>query len=208
MTLVAMSAAYGAAGSQIGPALAQRLGVPFVDRAVTLAVAELLDVTIDEALAHEEPDHTPSLLQRLLAGFVGADAYGATIPIPPDRLNAEDFHRASREALLTQATTGQGVILGRGAVPALRHDPSVLRVRLTGPVEQRIEASMRLADLDRETATRTLRRFDRAHSEYLRQFYDVDINDPGLYHLTIDATAFSAEFCVELIAQAAAEMAN
>jgi len=208
MTLVAISAAYGAAGSQIGPALAERLGVPFVDRAIALAVAELLDVTLDEALAHEEPDQSPSLLQRLLTSFVGADAYGATVPMPADRLNAQDFHRASREALLTQAATGAGVILGRGAVAALRDDPRVLRVRLTGPVRRRVEAAMRLGDVDREMSERSLRRFDRAHAEYLRQFYDVDINDPGLYHLTVDATAFSTEFCVDLIAHAAAELAG
>jgi cytidylate kinase len=94
------------------------------------------------------------------------------------------------------------VILGRGAVAALRHDPNVLRVRLTGPVGRRIEHAMRVRGLDRETTVRTLRALDRAHAGYLRQFYDVDILDPGLYHLVIDATSFDADLCVELIATA------
>lgn len=204
MTLVAMSAAYGAAGSRIGPAVAERLGVPFVDRAIALAVAERLDVTIDEAIAHEEPSEGAGLLQRLLSGFLGADPAGAPSPLPPSGAVAEDFHRASREAVLAQAAAGEGVILGRGAVAALRDDPRVLRVRLTGPVERRIQQAVRLGHRDRETAERALRRLDRTHAEYLRHFYDVDVNDPGLYHLTIDATAFSAEACVNLI-EAAAE---
>jgi cytidylate kinase len=41
---------------------------------------------------------------------------------------------------------------------------------------------------DRGTAERTVRALDRAQSDYLRQFYAADINDPSLYHLTIDAT--------------------
>jgi hypothetical protein len=200
MTIVAVSAAYGAAGSQIGPALAERLDVPFIDRGIALAVAERLDISVDDALAHEEPSGK-SLLERLLSGFLGADP-GAPAPLPADTVTPADFHRASQEALLAQAATGHGVILGRGAAAALRRDPRVLRVRLTGPVERRIEHAMRVRGLDRDTAERTLRALDRAHADYLRQFYDVDILDPGLFHLVIDATSFAADACVEMIATA------
>jgi cytidylate kinase len=206
MTIVAVSAAYGAAGSQIGPALAERLGVPFVDRGIALAVAERLDVPVREALDQEEPAGR-SLLERLLSGFVGAYT-GAPAPLPEDAATAEDFHQASRDALLSQAATGAGVILGRGAVAALRTNPNVLRVRLTAADEARIEHAMRVRDLDRETAERTLRALDRAHADYLRQFYDVDINDPTLYHLAIDSTAFEVDVCVRMIALAAAGLAS
>lgn len=206
MTLIAMSAAYGAAGSIIGPALAERLGIPFVDRAIALGVAARLDVPVDDALAHEEGGGG-SLLQRLLSGFHGADT-GAPSPLPPDVVSAEDFHHASQEVLRAQAASGEGVILGRGAAAALRDDPRVLRVRLTGPPERRVEQAMRLGQRDRETAERALRRFDRAHAEYLRQFYDVDVNDPGLYHLTIDATALRPDACVSLIVSAVGALAD
>jgi cytidylate kinase-like protein len=200
MTVVALSAAYGAAGSQVGPALAERLGVPFIDRGIALAVAERLEIPVDDALALEEQGSN-TLLHRLLSGFLGADT-GAPIALPPDAVTPEDFHRASREALLTQAATGHGVILGRGAVAALRTDPRVLRVRLTGSEDRRIRHAMRVRDLDRDTAERTVRALDRAHADYLRQFYDVDILDPSLYHLVIDATAFATDDCVRLIAAA------
>ncbi len=201
MTLVALSAAYGAAGSQIGPGLAQRLGVPFIDRGIALAVAERLDISVADALAHEEPSSS-SLLERLLSGFIGADP-GTPTPLPADAITPVDFHRASQEALLAQAATGRGVILGRGAAAGLRRDARVLRVRLTGPVTRRIEHAMLARDIDRDTAERTVRALDRAHADYLRQFYDVDILDPGLYHLAIDATAFDADVCIDLIAAAA-----
>ncbi|HEY2321179.1 MAG TPA: cytidylate kinase-like family protein [Solirubrobacteraceae bacterium] len=201
MTIIALSAAYGAAGSQIGPALAQRLGVPFIDRGIALAVAERLDITVEDALAHEEPP-SQGLLERLLSGFTGGYP-GVPAPLPSDAVTPEDFHRASQDALLAQAATGRGVILGRGAAAALRHDRGVLRVRLTGPAERRIAHAMRVRDLDRDTAERTLRALDRAHADYLRQFYDVDILDPGLYHLMLDATSFHSDVCVDIIAAAA-----
>jgi hypothetical protein len=199
--LVALSAAYGAGGHWIGTAVATRLGVPFVDRAIARAVATRLDVPIDEALQQEEPPGS-SLLERLLSSFVGADT-GAPVPLPAELVTAEDFHVASQHALLEQAAAGEGVILGRGAAAALRSDPRVLRVRLSGPVEARLHRALAVSDLDEATALRTLRRFDRTHAEYYRQFHDVDIDDASLYHLTIDSTSMPLEACVDLIEMAA-----
>ena len=52
--MIALSASYGAGGSVIGPALAARLEVPFLDRAIPLAVANRLHVPYDDAVAHDE----------------------------------------------------------------------------------------------------------------------------------------------------------
>jgi Cytidylate kinase-like family len=110
MTLVALSASYGAGGSQIGPALAQRLGVPFVDRAIPLAVAEQLDVPLDDAAAHDE-QAGKSWLARILSGFLGVLSgflgvdTGVPTPLPAETFSSEDFRQATEEVLLRQATT-------------------------------------------------------------------------------------------------------
>jgi hypothetical protein len=199
--LVALSAAYGAGGRWIGTAVASRLGVPFVDRAIARAVAARLEVPIDEAIQQEEPPGM-SIFERLLSSFVGVDT-GAPVALPAEMVTAEDFHIASQHALLEQAAAGEGVILGRGAAAALRDDPRVLRVRLSGPVEGRLRRALAVNDIDEATALRTLRRFDRTHAEYFRQFHDVDIDDPTLYHLVIDSTSMPLEACVDLIETAA-----
>lgn len=197
-----MSASYGAGSTVIAPALAERLGVPFVDRAIPLAVAEQLHVTPDEAEAHEEPTSV-SWLERMLRGFIGSDP-GVPTPLPAaEAISSEDFMRATEEVIRQQAETGQGVILGRGGVMVLRDDPRVLRVRLTGPVERRKQQAIRLGEIDAETADHALDKTDRAHAEYARRFYDVDIDDPALYHLVLDGTAFAPDAVVELIARAA-----
>jgi cytidylate kinase len=202
MTLVALSASYGAGSTLIAPALAERLGVPFVDRAIPLAVAKHLHVTAEEAAAHEE-SAAAGWLERVLRGFIAADP-GTPTPLPAaEAFSSEDFRRATEEVILRQAATGEGVILGRGAVVVLRDDPRVLRVRLNGPVERRRQLAIHLGEVDPETAERALRDSDRTHAEYLRRFYDADIDDPSLYHLVIDSTAFEPGACVELIARAA-----
>ena len=197
MSLITLSASYGAGGAVIGPAVAERLGVPFLDRAIPVQVAEHLDVSVETAAAHDE-EVTESFLDRVLRGFVAADI-GAPAPLPAEAFTSEDFRRATEEILLRQAATGEGVILGRAGAVILRDRPSVLRVRLDGPREARIAQAMALGNLDRETAERTQRQLDRAHADYNRQFYDADIRDPSLYHLLIDSTRIPIEDCVELI---------
>jgi cytidylate kinase len=199
--LIALSAAYGAGGSIIGPALAQRLGVPFVDRAIPLAVAERLEVSFDDAAAHDEKA-SRRWLERVLTGFVGGDT-GVPTPLPGETLSADDFRRATEEVLRQQVATGGGVILGRGAVVLLREHPYALRVRLDGPPDRRARQATAIQNLEPEAAQRARAHFDRAHEAYFRQFYGVQIRDPALYHLVLDSTSIELETCVEIIVRAA-----
>jgi cytidylate kinase len=202
MTVVALSASYGAGGSVVGPVLAETLGVPFIDRAIPLAVADRLQVSYEEAAAHDDQVNT-GWLERVLSGFVGADT-AAPAPLPADTISAADFRHATEEVLLQQAQSGEGVILGRGAVALLRDRDDVFRVRLDGPAPARVRQAMQLdRGLEEEDAQRTLRQFDRTHAAYLHQFYGVDIRDCELYHVVLDSTAIDLQACVEVIARAA-----
>jgi hypothetical protein len=198
--LIALSAAYGAGGSIIGPSLAERLGVPFLDRAIPLAVADRLEVPYDEAIAHDEKAGA-GWLERVLTAFVGGDT---GVPTPPGEvLSADDFRRATEEVLRQQVATGEGVILGRGAVVLLREHPGALRVRLDGPPDRRARQAMRIQGLAPSDAERARVHFDRAHEAYFRQFYGVAIQDPALYHVALDSTSIEFDACVEMIARAA-----
>jgi cytidylate kinase len=204
VTLVALSASYGAGGSRVGPGVAERLGVPFLDRAIPMAVAERLDVPFDDAVAHDER-MSSSWLERMLASFVALDT-SAPAPVVAEAFSSAEFRRATEEVIVQHAAGGAGVILGRGAAVLLRDDRRVLRVRLDGPPERRARQAMELQGLEEETAHRGLSKLDRTHAEYLRYFYNVDINDPGLYHLVIDSTSIPLGACAELIVLAAESM--
>jgi hypothetical protein len=199
--LVALSASYGAGGNVIGPALAERLGIPFLDRAIPVKVAEALRVGPDEVDAVED-DH-PSRLERLLGSFTAGDSVTPTW-LPGAGLTSEDFRTETEKVLLAQCETGEGVMLGRAAAIVLRDDPRVLRIRLDGPREARLRRAMRFGDVDAETATRALDRLDRTHAEYARELYGVDIRDPSLYDLMLDSTRFEVDTCVDLAFAAAA----
>jgi cytidylate kinase len=197
MTLVALSASYGAGGSRVGPALAEKLGVPFLDRAIPFAVSERLDVDIQAAERHDMQVGT-SKLERVLRGFIGQDV-GAPVPITPELTVDEDFRRATEEVLLAQAATGEGVILGRAGAIVLRDRPHVLRARLDGPPTRRAAQAARLGGIELSEAERKVEQLDRAGAEYVKRFYGADIRDPALYDVVLDSTAIDLDTCVELL---------
>lgn len=202
MSIVTLSASYGAGGSRVGPALAQRLGVEFVDRAIPTKVAERLAVPLGDAMAHD--DNVRSVLERLLVHFAPAAQAFSGAPPPQELLDERSYLRVTEQVIREQAAAGDVVVLGRAAALVLRDDPRALHVRLDGPRERRLIQAMRLNGLDREQAEQTMRETDRARETYVRQFYDANARDPCLYHLVLDSTTFPLEACVELIAQAVA----
>jgi hypothetical protein len=201
MSLVTLSATYGAGGSQVGPALARRLNVPFVDRLIPTQVAARLRVSSAEAYAHDEI--SPGLIARTLASFAPIGQAFGTEGVPSQMIGEGNFLEATEQVILERADSGQGVILGRAGAVVLRDDARSLHVRLDGPRGARVIQGMRIQGVDRATAERRMMETDRARHAYVRRFYHADAHDPDLYHLVIDSTAIDLDACVELIALAA-----
>jgi cytidylate kinase len=202
MTIVTLSAPYGAGGSHVGPEVAERLDLPFVDRAIPTSVAEKLAVPLREAIERDESIGGWFTRALLSFGQVGP-ALAGSAPPGGTVLNPDAFCQATEQVLRERAAGEGAVILGRAGAVVLRDHPGALHVRLTGPREARIEQGMLLEGVDRATAERHVEETDRARETYVRHFYRVDARDPALYHLVIDSTALPLSACADLIVEAA-----
>jgi len=197
--VVTVAALYGAGGSVVGPRVAERLGVEFLDRAIPASVARRMG--LPEAAVASYDEQPRSRMGRLVESL-------ARVPNPSgdesaERLDLdEDRMQAEIEEFLARASASGGVVLGRGGAVVLGSVPGALHVLLTGPREARVEQAMEIEDIDRETAEKRLGANDRARREYVRGRYGVDGDDPSLYHLVIDGTAFGVDACADLIATA------
>jgi cytidylate kinase len=156
---------------------------------------------LDELLVAQDPDAGPPRLSTAAAlGLCWGTPAGITLDaLLPD----DDEKRATEQAVLDRAATGEGVILGRAATVLLRNDPRVMHVRLDGPVERRVARAAAMEGIDPEEARRRLELTDRARYAYMDSLYGVDPGAPRLYHLIVDATAMPLESCAELVAHAA-----
>ena len=200
--VVTISASYGAGGAYVGPKLAERLGVPFVDRAIPNEVAQRLAVPLTEAVRHDET--TGSVFERFIRVLAPAGlAFGARPFLEHEIVDEAAYRDATERVIREQAEREGGVFLGRAAAIVLREAPRALHVRLYGPRERRVERAMALEELSREEAERRLADNDRAREAYFHHFYGADPNDLRHYHLAIDSTAIELDCCVDLIVAAA-----
>lgn len=204
--LVTISAAYGAGGSLIGPRLADRLGVAFLDRAIPVSVADQLEVPREGLALKELPRET---FLRWLPRFAPAARLfsAGSVATEPAAITEQEFRDATESALREYADDG-AVILGRAAAVVLRDQPGALHVRLDGPAERRVGQAMIVLGVDRPTAEREMLIADRARETYVKRWYGVDPHDPLCYDLVIDSTRINVDSCVELVALAASQRAR
>jgi cytidylate kinase len=199
--LITVSASYGAGGSVVAPALADRLGVPFLQRVTTSEGHVAEPGPCDEQLSMEEAKTTP--VHRLLAHFTQAMPAGPT-QSPPSTHHQDEHLRGYGEAGIHRllASGGGAVILGRAAAVVLGKDRG-FHVRLDGPAERRVVQGAVVEGISEEQARERLRAADKARNAYVRRLYRCDPADASLYHLVIDSTAMPLDTVVELILTAA-----
>jgi hypothetical protein len=195
-----VSAAYGAGGSVVGPALADRLGLPFLQRVTTSEGHIAEPEPCDEQLSAEETKATP--VHRLLAHFTQAMPAGPT-QSPPSTHHQDEHLRGHGEAAIHHLLAdGGGVILGRAAAVVLGKDRG-FHVRLDGPAARRVAQGAAIEDISEEQARDRLRAADKARTAYVRRLYRCDPADASLYHLVIDSTAIPLDTVIELVVTAA-----
>ena len=195
--LVAISAASGSGESAIGEALAGRLGVPFIDRAIPLELEGRVIEELEGGFGEHEGGPVLHLLAELSAsstlfgiqGVVGNQA----------AMQEHDYVERVHRALAAVARSTGAVIVGHGAAVALRDWPGAVRVRLTGPIDKRVEAVMAADGVDRQAARRRIERTDAARRAYLARLYDADPNDARTYHVMLDVTKLSQEAAVDAL---------
>jgi cytidylate kinase len=183
LRLITVSAAYGAGGSVVAPALAQRLGVPFLQR-VTTTTGEVTGAgPCHERLVEEEAKITPA--HRLLASFTHSMPVGPTQSPLPTRHHDDDLRRGAEAEIHQMLADGRGVILGRAAAVVLGKERG-FHVRLDGPPARRIVLGATIEGVSQEQARAHMHTADRARTSYARRLYRVDPKDPSLYHLVTE----------------------
>jgi cytidylate kinase len=200
---VTISAGYGAGGSVVARAVADRLGFRLLDRAISSRVADELHVTVEEAtdatVRRSFAERFFGVLAPLAGGVVG-DPDGVLEAAMPAQ--EADLFRERAEAIMRSALPEGAVILGRAGAAALHGEAGVLCVRLFGAEAKRAAQAARFEGVDVKTAARRLPEVDAARAAYVRRLYGCDIDDPALYDVQLDSTRIPLETCAELVCRA------
>lgn len=194
---ITLSSEYGAGGEQVAHLVAERLGFTFLDRAISSQVALELHVSPAEAT---EGERKRGWTERFFRSFAPiADLLSADPAVASD--GPDDF-RLKTEQIMRDALAGGAVIFGRAGSAAMHDEPQVLRVRLYGELDKRVQTLEKHSDVEEQTARADIDRVDHARAKYMHHLYGRDINDRSLYHLMINTPDLELEECVQIIVAA------
>ncbi len=101
--------------------------------------------------------------------------------------------------ILQLAKMGNVILVGRGAVVITSKLKNVFHVRLVGSLEKRIEYGQQTYGLDRKAALDFIKKRDEGRKRYLKDNFDADVDNPLLYHVTINTDLVAHDEAARLI---------
>jgi cytidylate kinase len=207
MSVVTIRGPLGSGAPEIGRQLAQLLKADYVDREIIAEVAARLHREEQDVIAKEMPPSTllgriAEALERTLpfgVGFEGAYLPAWQIPLN-DRRYFQTLESVVRELAQSQAL----VIRGRGSQFILRDDPRVLHVLVVAPLELRVKRVMEDLKVDQEAARQEIARFDNSSREFIKRYFQAELEDPVFYDLVINTGYLSFSSAATIVIDALA----
>jgi non-ribosomal peptide synthetase component F len=193
MAVWTISAQPGTPGRQVAAGLSVRAGVPLFDRKAL------------EPIVHE---FSPELggLDDVEARFGGrlnalalaaAMTYGAT-----DAYRELELRRTLPDLgrkVMGEVARHPAVILAAAAASTLADHPGAVHARLWAPKDWRAAVYSRTEMVDRDKAARAIAHADHVERAWVQALFDVRVDDPTLYAVSLDASRLSVDRIVGVL---------
>lgn len=191
LPLVTLFESYGSGAEEVGPKVAEALGLPYHAQAFS-----------SEDLEEQENQREK---ESLLSRVVVAMGHGGVASGGRDVIFAKQDQQALVEEntaqVLAWAEEG-GVITGRNGAFILSDRESALHVRLDGQLDQRVRRAAEARGISVDRAHKRQRREDQMRVDMSKQLYAFDSGDPLNYDLTLNTGTLDLDTCVQIIVAA------
>lgn len=181
MPVLAMTREIGSLGTHVAQEVATRLGYGLVRQEIIAEAARVYEADPDTLVATVET--RPRIFEARQAAARRHFAFVA----------AEVLNAALQDNL---------VILGRWSTLLLRDIGHILRVRVCAPVEIRAARVTQRFKVPANEAAYRIRRSDEGIRARIRQFFDLEWDDPRLYDLTINTASVGVDEAAGLLVSA------
>ncbi len=186
--IITISREAGSRGTDLGRAVADKLGFRFWDQELVHQIAEQTGAS--EMLLRAVDEHARSAIEDLVAGALMGNA----------STEKEYFSQLMR-VIHTIARHGSAVVIGRGAQFVLPPEQA-LRVRVIAPLELRVKALAALRGLEERYAQREVERLDRERAAFMRHHYDRELADVRAYDLIVNVGPIPLERAADVVVAA------
>lgn len=180
MAILTIARQYGSGGKEVGRKVAALLDYAYFDRAQIFQ--EMKKAGIDwEKRAEYYDENQPNVWERYKWSYRG-------------------FVALNQSHILHYALRNRVVIMGRGGNFLLRDVPYALRIRLTAPIEKRVENVMKWNDINNtENARLLIEKVDREMAGAVYSIYGSTWDDPENYDFVFDAGRQTQDEIVDIL---------
>lgn len=206
MPVITISRQFGSYGDAVAELLCDRVGCPILDKSLLRRMAAEQGLKVDKRVESSEDQYRPWTLAERLLSAVGPPGRHPAIWAGYGSVVTREGAAAVIASRLIHAAYEMGnvIIVGRGGQVVLRDKPHVLHVRLVAPLAVRIRRHQVRAGLAAEAAHKEVVDSDRGASDFIKRYYDADLDDPSLYDLIINTARVPLEDAAGLIVDALA----
>ena len=180
---IALSREAGTNAGEVARAIGERVGWHVYDHELVEWIARQMGVRT--ALLETIDEKRMSWLEELFRGFSSGPMLSETAYV--DHLT---------QTLFALAAHGECVIVGRGAAQVLPPE-TTLRVRLVGPLRDRIAAVRRRFSLSEDEAKRWVEQTDQERRAFVQDHFARDPADPAGYDLLLNVFRFTPAECAD-----------
>ena len=106
------------------------------------------------------------------------------------------------DTILQLARMGNVVIVGRAANIITSKLKNTFHVRLIASLEKRVEHIKSIMNFSEKDALNYIKREDENRRQYFKSYFNADIDDPLLYHMTVNTDLLTHKGAAYLIAEA------
>ncbi len=207
-TVITISRQIGSGGDEIAQHISQMLGWSYVDKALMVEVGRSLGYHEEDIVDFcEDTYRVQSFVDKLMLRKKPAKSSFTVKDNAQIRkaLDEEQCLNTIQTVINTLASRERTVIVGRGGQAILKHKVGVLHVRIIAPQAVRVQRIMQSEGLTEEGARRLIEENDRAASEYLQRFYNIDWDDPANYDMVLNTAKLDLSTAALMIASAASQ---
>lgn len=202
--VIAINRELGSGGRTVGEKLAEKLGVPFYDKALIKALEEKYNLTVEEIEVLKGRSHSWWADFKRVMGIGQAVAnsyqyYQVSANQEPDLLTTEAMFKAEKEILQGIAEEESCVIAGRSGFFVLKKHPNHLSILIQASMEHRIERVMRKQGLSREEAEKAIKKVDKMRENYVNKYCGTTRYDTRNYDLVISMDGKTEDEVAEFI---------
>jgi len=194
----------GSGGRTVGRLLAEKLDVPFYDKAVIKALQEKYNLTTEEIERLKGRKHSWwADVERILKMDAGMSMYyyQPENDDAPDLLTTDEMFKTETLLLQDLAAEKSCVVAGRIGFHVFRDHPNHLSILIQTSMNKRVERVMRKQDMTEDEARKTIEQVDKMRENYVKKYTGTSRYDTRNYQLVISADGKTEEEITDIIMQ-------